>query len=261
MRYVKSLSYIHKILLPLILVSTLNEVEQLRIQILNIGRILKTVMSEIRCEWNDSEKKIECLLPITKTTSKARIKRRGIEPIAPRKTAITTEDFIEWQISYKDKEGKLIELGRILLLAYSKGIISRNEICSAIEEFKDAPTFSETFHISRESFLQDSHFYGFKIFYEKTPILHLDLQDGCYIEIALKHKQKAVGYQPMIYIYIPAKNVTPNIVGRFAKEGEIVSWFPDKEHILGLLRAFLIASKDHREDIGGICLEIIKSCP
>jgi hypothetical protein len=221
--------------------------------------LLGTVKSAIHCRWNDDKNCIECLLPITLPTSKVRIKRKGIEPIAPRRTEISAEDLIEWQISYKNGKGQIIELGEILRLAYKNKLISKSDICSIIEKFENAPTFDETFYISREPSPQNLSFYGFKVLYEKTPILHLDLQDGCYIEIILKHKQKAVGYQPMVYIYIPMKNITPNLIGRAVKQKEKVIWVPRKEHILGLLKAFLLASKAHRNDIKEICLKIVKN--
>jgi hypothetical protein len=226
-----------------------------------MGASIESSTLGIHCEWNDSENQIECLLPITLPTSKVRVKRRGIEPVAPRQTKISIEDFIEWQISYKDRTGRDIELSEILSLAYKNNIISQNDIYSIIEKFKDAPTFAEMFYINRES-SQNSSFYGFKVLYEKTPILRSDLQDGCYIEMTLKHKQKAVGYQVMVYIYIPVKNVIPNtLIGRTAKQKEKVLWIPRREHILELLKAFLLASKTHREDIKKICLRIVKNYP
>jgi hypothetical protein len=214
----------------------------------------------ICCEWNNNLKQIECLLPITLPTSKVRVKRRGIEPIAPRQTIISYEDFIEWQISYKDEEGRPIELGEILYIAYENKVISKNDICSIMESYKDAPTFEKTFRISRETVSQNSTFYGFKVIYEKTPILRSDLKDGCYVEVVLKHKQKAVGYQAMIYIYIPMKNVIPNLIGRKAKQKEKVIWVPKREHILELLRAFFLASEIHREDIKNLFMRIVKNC-
>ena len=218
-------------------------------------------LSGIKCKWDKSENQIKCLLPITLPTSKVRIKRRGLEPVAPRKIRMSIEDFIEWQISYKDEEGRLVEFGEILSIAYNYGIIQRDDICLVIKEFKNTKTFAETFYITREIFSQNSSFYGFKILYEKTPILHSDLSDGCYVEIVLRHKQKAVGYQPMIYIYIPLRNVTPNLIGRTASEKQLVIWIPRKEHVLELLKAFIIASEIHRRDIIDICLKVVKSCP
>jgi len=211
-------------------------------------------MNNISCKWNDENKKIECKLPITSPTSKVRVKSEGRIPKGTRQTKITAEDFIEWQISYKDKNGEPIELGEILRLACNNGLISKDDIFSLLERYKNFCTFDsnkDKFDVRREN--SQEEFYGFKIYFEKTPILHLDIDDGCYIEMTLKHKQMAVGYQVMVYIYIPMKNVTPNLIGYTANRKQSVTWIPNKDHILGLLKAFLLASEDHRKDITNIC--------
>jgi hypothetical protein len=66
----------------------------------------------------------------------------------------------------------------------------------------------------------------------------------------------------MVYIYIPVQNLrAPKpLVGRTAGEKEEVSWVPNKIHILGLLKAFLIASNDHRNDIKELIRKYIGAC-
>jgi hypothetical protein len=211
-------------------------------------------MNNISCKWNDENESIECRLPITSPTSKVRVKSEGRIPKATRQTKINAEDFIEWQISYKDKNGEPIELGEILRLACNNGLISKNDILSILELYKNYGTFDnnkDKFDIKRENSQED--FYGFKIYFEKAPILHLDFDDGCYIEMAIKHKQMAVGYQVMVYIYIPMRIVKPYLIGSTADRKQFVTWTPNKDHILGLLKAFLLASIDHRNDITNMC--------
>ncbi len=200
----------------------------------------------IAVSWNEPKKVIECKLPITKPTSHVRVKRKGIKPIATRKETLTDRDYIEWQISYIEGD-KLIELGEILSIAYNKYVVTKKDIESLVERFKDTKTFEESYEISRS--ITEEKFEDFKVIYEKTPILRYELKDGCYIDIALRHKQKAVGYQAMVCIYIPLKNVNPQPIGRRAQSNEVVTWNPEREHILGLLKAFLIASRKHRGDI------------
>jgi len=200
----------------------------------------------ISISWNESKRVIECKLPITKHTSKVRVKREGVYPIATKKEILTDQDYIEWQISYIKKD-ELIEFGKILSIAYNRGVVTKGDILSLVERFKDIKTFEETYEIFRS--ITEEKFKDFKVIYEKIPILRYELKDGCYIDIALRHKQRAIGYQAMIYIYIPLKNVQPKLVGRSAQPKEEVTWLPKREHILGLLKSFLIASRKHRDDI------------
>lgn len=51
--------------------------------------------------WDETENTIKCELPITLPTSKVRVKRKGLEPIATRQVKLCKDDYIEWQISYK----------------------------------------------------------------------------------------------------------------------------------------------------------------
>jgi hypothetical protein len=82
-------------------------------------------MVESEVKWEDG--KIVCLLPITLPTSKVRVKRDD-EPIAVRQNNLKEDDLLEWQISYY-KEGKiLIEVGKILELAYQYNIFTEEEL-------------------------------------------------------------------------------------------------------------------------------------
>jgi len=207
--------------------------------------------------WDELENTVKCELPITLPTSKVRVKRKGLEPVATRQVKLCKEDYIEWQISYGEAE-RLSEFGEILALAYRKGIIKKDDIDKVKEEFKNIKTFEELYKISREEGKEEYH--KFKILYEKTPILRYEFDDGHYIDIVLRHKQRAVGYQAMVFMYIPIDKVEPkNLIGRRAYPKERIIWTPKREHILGLLKAFLIASRDHREDMLKIIDKIIQS--
>mgnify|MGYP001626412989 CR=1 FL=1 len=227
---------------------------------------------EESCRCFTKNNQIMCEIPITLPTSKVRIKRikrsegkEEIEPVAPRKQPLNPNDYIEWQISYFDSEDKknLIEFGYLLEAFYKSGEIRSNEICDIVEKLKAIKTFEESFVIRRQveeiSLISD-----FKLLYEKTPILRLDFNDKTFIDIVLRHKQRAVGYQAMVYIYIPINS--PNIIAsrrlinRVAEPKETVTWIPRREHILGLLKAFLIASQKHRNDIIEIITKKMEIC-
>jgi hypothetical protein len=212
----------------------------------------------IECKFDKNQKKVWCILPITLPTSKFRLKRNGIEPIAPRKTTITDKDYIEWQISYKNPNGGLIEFGKIFQKAYDNDIISNREIKRVLRRYKNLDTFDKKFMIQRK--IEGAEYYKFKVIQEIVPILRLDnLTDDYYIDIVLKHKQKAVGYQAMVFLFIPCKAVISlnktRLIDRKAFQNEKVKVFFNKDCILGLLKAFLIASETHRKDI----LDILNS--
>jgi len=114
------------------------------------------------------------------------------------------EDYIEWQISYGEVK-KLSEFGEILALVYKNGIVKKDDINEVKKEFENTKTFEEAYKISREETGKDYH--KFKVLYEKTSILRYEFDDGHYIDIVLRHKQRAVEYQAMVYIYIPIDKV------------------------------------------------------
>lgn len=208
-------------------------------------------------EWENN--KLLFSLPITLPTSKIRIKRRHIdefgyeryESIAPRQVELSDKDFIEWQISYI-YDNELVEFGAMINEFYQKNILTEKEILKVLMDIKNEPTFEEIFYIKRKS-INYKKIKDFEILIEESPILRLNFNDGCFVDISLKHRQRAVGYQAMVYLYIPLKNKniisSKPIIGRKADRGEIIKWYPEKEHVIGLLKSFLIASRTHRQDI------------
>jgi len=207
-----------------------------------------------------------CEIPITSPTSKVRVKRitinqgkEEIQPIAVRKEKISTNDYIEWQISYLN-DGSLIEFGYLLKNLYENNIITNTEICDIIKKFKGSKTFEEEYSIGREL---NKKYLDFEVLYEKTPIFRLKSKNEIFMDIILRHKQRAVGYQPMIYIYIPVNKVNSSspLIDRVAYSKETIYWKPEKEHILDLLKAFFMASQKHRSDILNIIKDKLKiSC-
>lgn len=198
--------------------------------------------------------KIICSLPITAHTSKIRVKRKG-ESFSTKKNNLLDDDLIEWQISYYTPDKELMEIGEILKIAYKNKIISDKDI-SEIKEYieKIKETFFEKYKFNVEKLKEK--FYEFEISYRRFPFIHKELSNGCSVEVEIKHQGRAAGFQSMIYIFIPLKNVVSEnvgkVIGREAKTKERVLWEPTKIDIIETIKAFAIASKSHLQDIKDI---------
>jgi hypothetical protein len=215
-------------------------------------------MVECDVEWKDG--KIVCFLPITLPTSKIRVKRND-KPISVRQNELRKNDLLEWQISYY-KEGKvLIEAGKMLKIAYDHGIITKEELKNLKDYVvKVSQLFNEQFEIIKKE--TNKTFLGeFKVILRHVPIIRKDLDNGCFVEAELKHKQRAVGYQPMLYVFIPVKDVIDDLgrslVGRTARVREVVKWFPTKNDIIGIMKTFAVLSQKHKSDVVEIIERIL----
>lgn len=220
-------------------------------------------MAESEVRWEDN--KIICYLAITLPTSKIRTKRND-NPVAVCQTILKEDDILEWQISYgsKDKEGKiktLIEAGVMLQLSYKHSIFTRDEIEKIKRFAENVPElFAEKFGIVKEPTL-GKFLNEYEIIFRHVPVIHKALENNCFVGAELKHKQRAVGYQPMLYIFIPIKNVISpvgSLIGREAKSKEIVEWSPTKNDIESLIKTFAVLSKSHNRDIIEIVNTIVK---
>lgn len=229
-------------------------------------------------------------LPLTNPTGKIRVKRRERDsnyglPIRPRQECFTVDDYVEWQISYASKnppeETKVedvvinsnqigFELTKILYESIKLGIISSKDILE-LEEFIDNLQSTETLgdneKILRENSLQEIKG-GFKKFIEKVPIFIKENEKiGYFVEIILRHKQRAVGLQAMVYlcIYISIlKDKNGNsLIGRPAEEKEFGQFeisSANKDIITDVFRAFAIASIKHKNDISNIIKQVKRKC-
>lgn len=199
---------------------------------------------------------IICSLPVTAHTSKIRVKRNG-EPLATRQKELEGTDLIEWQISYykPDTNKEFYEIAEMLKIAYENDIISESELNDLKRYVRDVKeTFFEKF---RFKILETKeNFYDFAVLLRQSPLIRKILSSGSIPEIEIRHKQRAVGFQSMFYLFIPLKNViTMNgseLLGRPANSKERVLWKPNKTDIIETIKAFSIASKDHLRDIKDI---------
>lgn len=218
-------------------------------------------MANNQCKIKFEKGKIVCLLPITLPTSKVRVKRND-EPFAVRQVPLKADDLIEWQISYYDRDRNLVEIGLMLKMGYENRLFLRSDL-ESLKNFAENVQnfFSDTFDIEKLN-AEDLFLNEFEIFYRKVPIIHKHLTNGCFVEGELKHKQRAVGYQPMLYIFIPIRNVisainNQPIIGRPAYSKEIVLWAPSLEDIKGTIKTFSVLSSVHNQDIREILTNLL----
>ncbi|HCJ66745.1 MAG TPA: hypothetical protein DHV62_05310 [Elusimicrobia bacterium] len=229
-------------------------------------------------------------LPLTNPTGKIRVKRRGKGtnyglPIATRVESFTKDDYVEWQISYATQnppeESKVkdivinnvqigFELTKLLYESIKLNIFSKNDIFE-IEKFVDnvqsTETLEENEKILREDNLQEIKG-GFKKFVEKTPLfIKKNKEKGYFVEIILQHKQRAVGIQAMVYLCIYVEKLQDkngkSLIGRAAEskefgEFEIIS--KNKEIVTDVIKAFAVASTQHKNDILDILKQVKKKC-
>jgi hypothetical protein len=229
-------------------------------------------------------------LPLTNPTGKIRVKRRsrtsnyGLS-IATRTESFTKDDYVEWQISYATQnppdESKVedivinnnqigFELTKLLYEGIKLGIFS-NEDIRELEEFINNVQLTETLEenekIYRENNLQEIKG-GFKKFVEKTPIfIKKNGEIGYFVEIILRHRQRAVGLQAMVYlcIYIGIlmdKNGN-SLIGRVAEAKEFSQLkiaSENKAVVTDVIKAFAIASLQHKNDISNILEQIKEKC-
>jgi hypothetical protein len=223
-------------------------------------------------------------LPLTDVTGKMRVKEKSPDgfgiPVAPSKTALGEKDYIEWQIGYDTPDPKDIsvvpqikftrrgetkyghELSKIIFESVRIGILSTNDLIREIEALKKIPAneFEESRPVQIEVSTNSAN--GFQSAVQRLPQFTKTTQFGS-VQIQLKQKQRAVGYQAMVYVCLPM-NLVLDASGNPrksipAKSKETVFYDFNRDNaafILDIIRAFGMASQQHNEDIRKI-LKII----
>lgn len=161
-----------------------------------------------------------------------------------------------------DKEYVSYELSDMFRALYEAKIITKEEIEELIDYNKDdVLDIEKEYKIKRETagkILKND----FEYFEEKAPLFILKINDSSFVEIILQHKQRAVGYQCMIYFgaYMSAvKDSNGNkVIGRTARSKEEIILELSKEHLFAIAKSFIVASGDHAWDMKKILSEIIK---
>jgi len=154
------------------------------------------------------------------------------------------------------------ELSDMFKAFYKAGIITKKEIESMLEyNTKDNLDIENNYKIKRESthkIVKEN----FEFFEEKAPLFIYKIDESSFVEIILQHKQKAVGYQCMIYFGFFVKSAKDlqgrTIIGRTAKPNEEIMLEISKEHLFAIAKSFVVASKDHNWDMKTILKDIIK---
>ena len=228
-------------------------------------------------------------LPLTNPTGKIRVKRRGETsnygiPIAARRETFKEIDYVEWQISYATAnpppESKVedirldglvgFELTKLLCEGIKLGVLSNSDIQEMkifINDVKREDTLEENEEILREDTRYEVKG-GFKKFVEKAPLfIKNNKEKGYFIEIILRHKQRAVGLQAMVYLCIYIDNLKDKdgrpFIGRTANSKEfgiLEITSENKEIIIDIVKAFAIASWQHRNDISSILNQVVSKC-
>jgi len=227
-------------------------------------------------------------LPLTDVTGKVRAKERTPDgfglPLAPSRTALGANHYLEWQIGYdlpttnspsavpqivftrkgETKYGH--ELAKILLDALRLGIVSTNDLQ---REVAALPRLAERTFEERETVRveppQQPDETGFARAMQRVPQF-IRLTDHGAVQIQLKPRQRAVGFQAMVYVCVPLDRVLTMAGARRtagpARTKETVYYRFDRENagfLLDIVRAFAMASRQHNEDIGNILGKILET--
>ena len=225
-------------------------------------------------------------LPLTDVTGKVRVKEKSSDgfglPVAPSKTVLNTNYYLEWQIGYDIPntnspsvvpEIKFIrngetkyghELSKIIFESVRLGILSTNDLIREIDALKNIPPteFEESQAVQVE-ISTNAAADGFQSAVQRLPQFTKTTPHG-WVQIQLKQKQRAVGYQAMVYVCLPMAEVlamdgSPRKPGS-AKSKETVYYDftrANSDLLLDIIHAFGIASQQHNEDIRQILGKIL----
>jgi hypothetical protein len=230
---------------------------------------------------------IRVRLPLTDVTGKVRVKEMtpdgfGI-PVAPSKTVLGENYYLEWQIGYdipntnspsvvpeikfqRNGETKYgHELSKIIFDAVRLGILSTNDLIREVEALKAIrpSEFEESQPVQVETSTNTAP-NGFQSAVERLPQFTKTTPHGT-VQIQLKQKQRAVGYQAMVYVCLPMNQVL-DANGNLRKPGlakskETVYYDFNGDNaafILDIIHAFGMASQQHNEDIRQILETILR---
>src|ERR1035441_7970286 len=226
-------------------------------------------------------------LPLTDVTGKVRVKEKSSDgfglPIAPSKTSLGKKHYLEWQIGYdipntnspsvvpeikftRNGETKYgHELSKIILESIQLNLLSTNDLIREIEALKKIkPAEFEESRAVQIEVSTNTAADGFQSAVQRLPQFTKTTPHGS-VQIQLKQKQRAVGYQAMVYVCLPMNQVL-DMNGNVRKPGpakskETVYYDFNASNvafILDIIHAFGIASQQHNEDIRQIIGKIFE---
>jgi len=155
----------------------------------------------------------------------------------------------------------MYELADLFEMAMKDNVISKREIEELLNFNKEKVDIENQYSVKRKS-LNKSISENFEYYEENAPLFIKRMNDKFFTEIQIKHKQKAVGYQGMVYFCIWIKSIKDkegkSLIGRKAKSNEKVIIDLSKEDLFNIAKSFMITSKDHDWDMKTILKGIIK---
>ncbi len=243
-------------------------------------------------EIKTTSKGIEISLPLTTPTGKVRVKRPMENqlsiPVSTKSITLEKTDYLEWQISYDTdnlKESSIVkelilnkqdgvrygcELAKILLEAYNFRLITKDDMTGWLE-FAQQVQSKGIAKMDRIQIVEAVQIplslpeeLGYKRWTQNIPN-YLKHNTHYSVEIKLFPKQKAVGVQPMIYIWLPLEQCMTETgaspVGRTAQTKEKVKYIINQSNtdlITDTVKAFCLASEKHNADMVMILEAILK---
>jgi hypothetical protein len=227
-------------------------------------------------------------LPLTDVTGKVRVKETAPDgfgiPLAPSKTVLGAGHYLEWQIGYDTSDANDIsvvpsikftrkgetkyghELSKILFESVRLGLVSTNDLARELESLKknSSGTFEESRAVEVEV-STNATADGFQSAVQKLPQFTKTTPHGS-VQIQLKQKQRAVGYQAMIYVCLPMSEVlamdeTPRKPSKAKPKETVLYQFnsANAAFLLDIVHAFGMASQQHNEDIRNILGKILET--
>jgi hypothetical protein len=230
---------------------------------------------------------IRVQLPLTDVTGKVRVKEKSPDgfgiPVAPSKTTLGAQNYLEWQIGYdtpnpddptvvpqikftrkgETKYGH--ELSKIIFEGVRLGILSTNDLLRELDSLKKIPTtdFEESRAVQIEVSTNAAN--GFQSAVQRLPQFTKTTPHGS-VQIQLKQKQRAVGYQAMIYVCLPMSEVlamdgTPRQPAKAKSKETVLYEFnsTNAAFLMDVVHAFGLASAQHNEDIRKILRKILET--
>ena len=227
-------------------------------------------------------------LPLTDVTGKVRVKEKSADgfglPVAPSKTILGQKHYLEWQIGYdlpgtnsptvvpeikfsRNGETKYgHELSKIIFESMRLGIISTNDLIREMAALKKIQPneFEESQPVQVEA-ATNATADGFQSAVQRLPQFTKTTAHG-WVQIQLKQKQRAVGYQAMVYVCLPLTEVLAadgflRPAGNAHSKETVVYDFnrANSGLLLDIVHAFGLASMQHNEDIQKILGKILET--
>ncbi len=229
---------------------------------------------------------IRIRLPLTDVTGKVRVKELSPDgfglPVAPTKTSLDKNFYLEWQIGYDTPEADSPtvvpeinfqrngvtkyghELSKLIFEVVHNGLLSTNDLARELRKLKKIrpDEFEESQPVQIEA-VTNAAVDGFQSAIQRLPQFTKITPFGS-VQIQLKQKQRAVGYQAMVYVCLPLDEMltmdgSPRPPGKARSKETVYYDFTraNAAFLLDIIRAFGLASQQHNADMREILGKIL----